>query len=352
MGKYAGAVALVLLAAGARADEPPVRGRPLNFSEGVGSFEVLTEAKPTELRLGQTLTLTVRVTATGPVQQPPRRPDLRELAAFQEHFFIENLPGSDDEPMSADAAKKRWEFAYRLKPRDTRVNAVPSLAFIFYKPAASPRRGQFQTRYAPAIPLTVKPPETDTAPTDGPKDIASLQAPESVYRLVEGPAVLARPPAWAFAGPVLTGAVLLGMPMLCVAWYVTWRRRYPDAVRRLRQRRSQAARRALKALDALPRQGLEEQARQAAGIVTLYLRERIELPAATPTPEEAARHLRQAGLSAVATGAVAEFFRSCDAARFAPEALRDGGPVVDGWATAAGSLILTLEAEPCLSLEP
>jgi hypothetical protein len=341
-------VTLLLAAAVSRADEPPVRNRPANFSDAVGTFDVSMTAQPTELFVGQTLTLTIRITAIGPVQQPPRRPDLRELIAFQQHFYIENLPGSADESAGAEP-KPGWEFAYRLKPRDETVDAVPSLPFVYYKPAPPGSRGSgsFQTLYAPRLQLTVKP-AAGPAPTQGSKDAPPLDAPESVFQLVEGPAVLRRPSAWAFAVPVTAGVALLGMPVGCVAWYLFWRRCYPDAARLARQRRSQAARQALWALDALRKQAADEQARRAAAIVVLYLRERVELPAAAPTPEEAAVHLRRTGISAETSDAVAGFFRSGDAARFAPEALRAGAPT-DGWAAAASSLILTLEAEPCLA---
>jgi hypothetical protein len=343
----------LLPAAAGRADEPPVRNRPPHFSDAVGSFEVTTEAKPTELRVGQTLTLSVRVRAAGPVSQPPRRPDLKEVAGFNERFYIENLPDPDESPATSED-RTTWEFVYRLKPRDDKVDAVPSLPFVYYRPAppGSRARGSFQTLYAPRVALTVKPAEAETAPTPGPKDVPALEAPASVYQLVEGPAVLRRPSAWAWAGPVGAGVVLVSMPVLCAGWYLAWRRLYPDAARLTRQRRSQAARQALKALDALGKRPADEQARQAAAIVALYLRERVDLPAAAPTPEEAAVHLRRVGLSAGATQAVAGFFRSSDAARFAPEALRDGGPGAEGWAAAAGSLILTLEVEPCLSPAP
>jgi hypothetical protein len=345
------AVGVVLLAASVcRADEPPVRNRPAHFSEAVGSFEVSMTAKPTELRPDQTLTLTVRVTATGPVQQPPRRPDLRELAAFRTAFHVENLPGPDDNSSGGDG-KTAWEFTYHLRPRNAHVDAIPSLPFVYYKPAppGSPGRGSFQTLYAPRTPLTVKPAEAETAATGAPKDVASLQAPESVYRLSEGPAVLRRPSGWAFAGPVAAGVVLVGMPLFSVGWYLAWRRLYPDAARRARQRRSLAARHALRALDGLRKHAPDEQPRQAAAIVALYLRERVELPGAAPTPEEAAAHLRRAGISPAVSDTVAGFFRSCDVARFAPAALREDGPAAGDWAAAASSLILTLEADPWLS---
>jgi hypothetical protein len=154
------AVLLALAPALGFADEPPLRNRPAHFSDAVGMFHVATEAKPTELAPGQTLTLTVRVTAAGPVGQPPRRPNLKELPAFADHFHVENLPGPDDRPDDAPAADRTaWEFAYRLKPRDPGVDAVPSLPFVFYKPVppGSRGRGSYQTAYAPSIPLRIKP---------------------------------------------------------------------------------------------------------------------------------------------------------------------------------------------------
>jgi hypothetical protein len=343
------AVLLALAPALGRADDPPLRNRPAHFSDAVGLFGVSTEAKPTELAPGQTLTLTVRVTATGPAREPPRRPNLKELPAFAEHFYVENLPGPDDRPDEASAAgKSAWEFAYRLKPRDATVDAVPSLPFVFYKPAppGSTGHGSYQTAYAPRIPLTVKPAPGASA-TEGGKDEAPLQAPEAVYQIVEGPAVLRRPSSWGFAGPAAVVLVLLGAPALTAGWCLLWRRLYPDAARRARQRRSRAAQEALHALRALPRQGADEQPRQAAAIVATYLRERVDLPGVAPTADEAAAHLRQTGLSEKAADQVAGFFRACDVARFAPEPLREPG--VDDWASAAGDLILALEAEPCLS---
>jgi hypothetical protein len=340
---------MLLLVGAARGDEPPVRNRPAHFSEAVGSFDVTTEAKPTTVRLGQTLTLTVRVTATGPVQQPPRRPDLRDLAAFQDHFFIENLPGPDDDSDAPAKDKTTWVYAYRLKPRDTRVDAVPSFPFVFYKPVPPGHvgRGSFQTRFAPRIALTVQPAEVAPAPSEGTKDLPALQAPEAVYQIVEGSAVLRRPSAWDMAGPVAAVVVLAAVPVLCAGWYLLWRRRHPDAARLARRRRSLAARHALRALEGVRKQPAEEQPRQAATVVALYLRERVELPTSAPTPEEAARHLARAGVPPEMADAVAGFLRSCDLARFAPAALRDGGPGKEGWAAAAGSLIVRLEEESC-----
>src|SRR2546421_476716 len=73
--------ALALLGCGGRcrADDPPsgddipLVGRPANlpFSGASGRFEVSARAAPDTLRAGEPLTLTVTVTADGPVHVPP-----------------------------------------------------------------------------------------------------------------------------------------------------------------------------------------------------------------------------------------------------------------------------------------
>jgi hypothetical protein len=317
-----------------RADEPPLKNRPARFSGAVGTFRVTTEASPTTLRPDEALTLTVRVTAVGPVREPPRRPDLREAPGFAERFHIETL----SEPEGRHPDEKTWEFVYRLKPRAATVDAVPSLPFVFYKPGATPAaRGAYQTVYAERIPLTVKPADQSPAAA-GPPAVA---VPESAYEIVEGPAVLRRPPAWSIPGPVVVALVLAGAPLVCAGWYLAWRRLYPDAARLARQRQSQAARHALRALHALRRQPPDEQAPQAAAALAGYLRERVDLAVTEPTPEEAAAPLHAAGCSERLAGEVAQFFRDCDAARFAP----DPAPGALPWADAAARLVQEVEAE-------
>jgi hypothetical protein len=337
------ALLLVGVPAQESADEPPARNRPARFSGAVGTFQVTMEATPTEVRADEALTLTVRITSPGPVRRPPSRPELRGLPAFDQRFHIENLP----EPTGGQPENGPWEFVYRLRARDTTVAAVPSLPFVFYKPApaGTGSSGSYQTQYARGIALKVKP-AAGPPPTEGgaAPELAS-QVPDSVTRLAEGPAVLRRTPAWSLGALVGAAGVLVGTPLLCAGWYLAWRRLCPDAARLARQRRSQAALHALRALRAVPRQTPDEQARQAAAIVAGYLRERTDLPVATPTPHEAGAHLRRAGIAPDVTGAVSHFFQACDAARFAPSP----EPAADGWATAAERLVLTLETEPCLA---
>src|SRR5207245_10768263 len=90
--------------------EPPLAGRPVNFSGAVGTFRVSMTAEPTVLQAEDPLVLTVRITGSGDLQQV-QRPDLRRLANFSKRFLIENL-GQRDLP-----GEKTREFTYQLRPR-------------------------------------------------------------------------------------------------------------------------------------------------------------------------------------------------------------------------------------------
>jgi len=320
-------------------EELPQENRPEHFSGAVGHFQVSVAARPTELQAEDPVTFTVHVSASGPVRQPPARPDLRDLAEFTSRFYIEDLPT----PPGQEGPGPSWDFVYRLKPRDDKVTLIPALPFTFFnadflKPGTPRPSKGYQTIYADEIPLTVRSRDQVQVAPPG----QNLQpAPESVYRLAEGTAVLG-PRASGLAGmPMVLLLILMLPPAVCLAWYRAWCRIYPDAARLARQRRSRAARQALKALRAAGRKGSTEQASRTAVIVADYLRQRLDLTAAEPTPAEAASHLLRIGCSKELAGKVSELFRACDMARFAPEK----SPDLDGLVPLAERFVLGVEAE-------
>jgi hypothetical protein len=308
----------------------PVVGRPdgLPFSEGSGRFRVSVRAAPTDLEAQTPLTYTLVVEAAGKVRQPPRRIDLSGVPAFAAAFFIE------------DGAKRTprpgvWEFDYQLKPRRPDVAAVPGLPFVYYDPDIRPAARAFQVVYTDPIPLHVRPRAAVAVP---------LQAPAGALRLEPVERVLARRPRWQAPGPAATVAILLLPPLGCLGWYAWWRRRNPDAARLTRLRRSRAARRALHRLAALGRAPADRRAAAAAGAVTEYLHERLDLAAVEPTPAEAHDHLLRRGCTAELACRAADFYRACDLARFVP-AGADGV----GLPAEAEQFILAMEAATCPS---
>jgi hypothetical protein len=83
------------------------------------------------------------------------------------------------------------------------------------------------------------------------------------------------------------------------------------------------------------------QAHQAEAVMASYLRQRLDLLTAEPTPTEVARHLEQSGSSPALAQEGARFFAECAAARFAPGLMARA----DTWTETATRLVLALEEE-------
>jgi hypothetical protein len=308
-------------------DAIPFGGRPagLPFSGASGDFRVYAEAAPTRVQAQDPVTLTLTVAAHGdrPVRRPPQRPDLRELPDVAARFdVVDPEDGGDRRP-----DPRTWEFIYRLHPKSVGAATVPSLPLVFFNPDIQyPGKG-FQTAYTDPIPLEVVPREAYQTPLTGPAFL---------FEAAPADRLLARETPWA-PGPVAVFAALLLPPLLCMAIYIVWRRRNPDAVRRLRQRRSRAAHRALEALSRAQRK--LPVAPGVAAAVAGYLRERFDLPAEEPTPAEAEACFKRVGVPAELAERAAAVLRDCDAARFGPAGAADGPDLAKG----AEQLVLDVE---------
>jgi hypothetical protein len=312
-------------------DEPPLVGRPddLPFSGACGHFRVRAQATPRTVRARETVTFTLTVEAVRPVKRPPRRLDLSQVEGFAERFFIEGGEGDDERHPDAGT----WEFVYRLRPRDEQVKAVPGVPFLYFDPELPRLNRQpdvrFQVPWTDPIPLEVRERENFPVP---------LAGPDVLFRMDPAAALLAQQEPWTPPGVGVLLLLLFGPPLLCGGGYLVWRRLRPDAAREARQRRSRLVRTILDALHAAVAKPPREQAEASAQALTGYLRQRLELTSAEPTPDEVVRQLRRAGVSRPLARRAGDFCRACDAARF-------GGTGGAGLAAEAAALVQAVEAE-------
>ncbi|HEY1187089.1 MAG TPA: hypothetical protein VGE74_05495 [Gemmata sp.] len=260
--------------------------------------------EPHEVQVGRDLTAVLVVTgATNPTEIV--KPDLRNLKAFD----VFKVTDAADPPREAN--DKEVRFAYKLAPRSTGVKEIPPLEFSYFNPAAAPGKRQFPTTRTDRdgdAPITVR---------EAPKAVRSLtpiDAPEHLFRIETGPEVLGRGPfvpcAWGWLAAASFG------PLAGLAWFLVWRRLYPDAARLARVRRSRAARRAA---EAVRKSGHTPDPPAAVAHAVLgYLRTRFPLPESAATPSELARALNELGAPADVVEQTGAVFRACDRARFAP----------------------------------
>src|SRR5262249_39274475 len=115
---FASVLLLVFASPGRAAQEPDyedlLRLAPANFSGAVGTYTISCRAEPTEVLVEDPLTLTVRITGSGPEKYLPKRLKLDQLAEdVEQDYFVEDVP-EQDRRLPAENA---WEFVYRLRPK-------------------------------------------------------------------------------------------------------------------------------------------------------------------------------------------------------------------------------------------
>jgi hypothetical protein len=139
----------------------PEEGRPLEFTGAVGRFQVLADARPRELALGEGLELALEIAGEGNLASlgPPR---LDRLAGF-------HLRGAID---SKEPGVRR--VTYHLAPRSAAVKEVPAIAFAFFDP--EPPAG-YRTVWTRPIPIEVRPPDA-ASPASSTQDSGSVEAPQ------------------------------------------------------------------------------------------------------------------------------------------------------------------------------
>jgi hypothetical protein len=291
------AVLVVLCALGAARAQPALFEPERDYykAKGVG-VSVKWDVPASAVQEGRDLAVTLVISR---VQNPTEvvRPDLGKLPAFAERFEVAKAAP----PPAINGNEVR--FAYTLRPRSRTVDKVPALDFYYFNPAAAPGTSQFRLTRADSVPVRVSAPP--------PKPALPMSEPDHLFAVPAVPSESAFEPClWAWGAAALFG------PLAAFAWFLAWRRVFPDAARRARLRRTRAARRAI--------DGVRRAARTAdppaaiAAAVLSYLRDRFPLPESAVTPSELEAALRAAEVPEARAREAADVFRACDRARFAP----------------------------------
>lgn len=310
----------------ANPQEIPPFGQPQSDFYGAAGngVKVAWKLDRTEVPENGEIVATLVVTnATNPTKIT--RPDLKSLREFHDLFVI-----ADNADPPAVAGAKEVTFSYRLRPRNRETKHVPTFKFYYFNPAAPEGKKQFPMTRTDEIPITVT-----AAPQKPPPPPEPMTEPDHLFAVATGPGLLDRPTL--AIGSWTWWLVGLGAPLAALVWYAAWRRVYPGAHRLARIRRSRAARRATELIRRAGR--TPDPPAAVAAAVLGYLRARFPLPPAAITPPEIGAGLAELDVPAADCDAVADFFRKCDAARFAPSS--DGEVSL---ASEGGALITRLEA--------
>ena len=131
----------------------PEEGRPEYFRGAVGDFIVRAGARPTDVAVGDPITVTLLVGSTDGDQsalETLRPPPMAEMTEITEDFRIPKGP------IAGEVEDTIKVFSQTLRPRSDEITEIPPIPFSFF----DPDRGEYQTVWTQAIPIQVSPAET------------------------------------------------------------------------------------------------------------------------------------------------------------------------------------------------
>jgi hypothetical protein len=124
----------------------PEEGKPLGFSGCVGRFHIETSANPTEVRLGDPITLTISVRGSDYLQNV-NIPPLALSPELEKDFKV---PTEMATGTIRDGTKV---FTQTLRVSHPEVKAIPPIMFAYFDPDS----GEYRTVQSKSIPLQIKP---------------------------------------------------------------------------------------------------------------------------------------------------------------------------------------------------
>lgn len=294
----------------------PAEGRPEGFYGHVGEYRISASAEPTEINVGDPITLTVTLEGPdylGSVDLPP----LGEQDDLTESFKI------PDERADGTVGEKRKVFTQTIRAKHPSVERIPPIKLVYFDTTEE----RYRLTSSKSIPITVHETKVVTA-----RDAEGIeQAPsgtpieawkEGIAYNYEGADLLAQE-------QIGLGAALLDRSRLAVivfppALYVILLFGVMVAKRRTADPETRRARGALKRLrgnlDAIAREGDISQAdlcRRVMDALREYLGDKLRRPGFTLTALDVERLLGARGIPDDVIGDVREVIGTCETGAYA-----------------------------------
>jgi len=289
----------------------PEEGRPAHFAGHVGAWRIEASAEPTEVNVGDPITLTVRLSGP-PYLKHAELPPLAQQPALARDFKI---PAERAEGKVEGAAKI---FTQTLRATRDTVARIPPIELPYFDADSA----TYRVARTQAIPLTVHPTKIVTARDAEGRDLSPARA--ELEALAEGIAdnyedlsvldnqavglaAAASDPLWLS----LAGLPLLGYLVLLVATTTVRRRQADPAAVEARRAYRQLAK-ALKAARAAP-----EGSGAVLEALRAYLGRKLRVPGAALTFRDVEAPLRERGVDPQALERLQALFEQCEAGRYA-----------------------------------
>ena len=291
----------------------PAESVPPNFNGAVGDYTMTVTAGPTNVAVGDPITVRVQISGHGALDALtlPDQPAWRDFKAYPP---TQNIKTTDQ--LGIEGVKT---FEQIVTPQNTDVHELPAFSFSFFDPDAK----TYRTLTQPPVQLAVHSGGTTPAPMIAATKTANSQtpAPQDLLPIKEQSGALtpARP-------PLLTRPVFLaaqGLPVFALMAAFGWRKRADSLANNPRLRRQRRVAGLVQSgLDDLRQFATENNSDEF--FATLFrllqeqLGERLDCPASSITEAVIDERLVPLGTPELTLAGLRELFQLCNQARYAP----------------------------------
>jgi hypothetical protein len=291
----------------------PEQNKPVNFTGAVGDFTMTATAGPTNVTVGDPITVRVQISGRGALDAVtlPPQDAWRDFKTYP--------PTTKFEPGDQFGFQGTKTFEQIISPQNSDMHELPALTFSFFNPAD----GQYHTLTQAAAPLVVKAAGASPMPTlaANKNSAPENQTPQDILPIKQNLGTLATG-----ASPLVTQPAFLAaqaVPVLAFLAAFIWRKRTDSLANNPRLRRQRA-------VAALIASGMDDLKKYAAAnqpdefFATLFrllqeqLGERLNCPASAITENVIEEHPVLRGAPKATLDGLRELFQLCNQARYAP----------------------------------
>jgi hypothetical protein len=292
----------------------PAENVPADFNGAIGNFALNVTAGPTNLTVGDPITVRVQISGRGALDAVtlPTQNTWHDFKTFPPTSAVTN-----SDQFGFQGIKT---FEQIVTPLNSDVHELPPFAFSFF----NPDDGAYHTLTQPAMPLTVTSAGTTPLPTIAGNKNSNAEnpaSPQDILPIKENLGTLVTAGRPLVSSP--TFLAVQSLPAVALLGAFIWRRRADSLANNPRLRRQRAVAR-------LVRDGLADLHRYAAEnrsdefFATLFrllqeqLGERLDCPASAITENVIEEHPVLRGASQATLDGLRELFQLCNQARYAP----------------------------------
>lgn len=296
------------------ASRPPDSGKPASYSGAVGQFQMTVKPSPTNVAVGDPITIRVEVKGRGSLDSftLPEQQTWKEFKTFP--------PTVKTETTGELALEGTKSFEQVVVPQNAEIKELPAFEFSFFNPETK----QYETLRQNPMPIIVRPAGSTPSPTlalAGNNAEAGKPAQDIVHIKPRLGTVTLNATPWVQSKWFLAAQSL---PVLALLGTFLWRRRADALANNPRLRRQKQVAQIV-ADGLLQLQKLASDGKGDEFFATVFrlmqeqIGERLNLPASAITEAVVDEKLRARGLGESAADVLHELFQHCNQARYAPE---------------------------------